>query len=233
MPHRTRSGAGPAVPPEVEKLVENTQAIRDHNHHRADREMIEKSIDLAVAKAMTSVMAQMQPVAAAEVLAAKTAPPIQQRMTMFQTVVSILVGTVGLGMVAIGGINAYATSQAQGRESTARMASLESWRTEMVAMNLPAEIRDLKNLSRTRDLQYQAMNDQITQLRQSDSAAGLQNQELLRNNTALQTRMEDIIRQLAEIKSQLNRGSLYLPPGTQRGNEEAPAFWFIPPAKGT
>jgi hypothetical protein len=76
------------------------------------------------------------------------------------------------------------------------------------------------------------MNDQITQLRQADSAAGLQNQELLRNNTALQTRIEDIIRQLAEIKSQLNRGSLYLPPA-QRGNQEAPAFWFVLPAQGT
>jgi DNA repair exonuclease SbcCD ATPase subunit len=164
---------------------------------------------------------------AAEVLTAKAAPPTQQRMTMFQTVVSILVGTVGLGMVAIGGINAYATSQAQVRESTARIASLESWRTEMVAMNLPAEIRDLKNLSRTRDLQYQAMNDQITQLRQADSAAGLQNQELLRNNTALQTRMEDIIRQLAEIKSQLNRGAFF-PSPTQRGDSEAPAHWYAP-----
>jgi hypothetical protein len=232
MPSRTRPSAASIVPPEVEKLVENTQAIRDHNHHRADREMIEKSIDLAVSKAMATMVAQMQPVAAAEAIA-KAAPPLQQRMTMFQTVVSILVGTVGLGVVVVGAINAYATSQAQGREVTARITSMEGWRTEMVAMNLPAEIRDLKNLSRTRDLQYQGMNDQLTQLRQADSAAGLQNQELLRNNTALQTRMEDIIRQLAEIKSQLNRGSLYLPPGTQRGNEEAPAFWFIPPAQGT
>jgi hypothetical protein len=76
---------------------------------------------------------------AAEVLTAKVQAPAvtQQRMAMFQTVISIVGGTVGIGVVAIAAINTYANSQAQGRESAARMASLESWRTLMVAMNLP------------------------------------------------------------------------------------------------
>jgi hypothetical protein len=217
MPHRGNGGPPKADPnaelwAKVEKLADVLADVR---------------AEVAAAKQAThDVKGQQQNRIAAEVFAAKA--PIQQRMTMFQAVISMVVGVVGLGIVAIGGINAYAGWQVQGREVTARIAALEAWRTEIVALNLPLRMQTVEGNSETGrrivDQRLQGLSEQVAQLRQSDSAATLQNQELLRSNAQLTTRIEDILRQLAEIKAQLSRGAFFNQPA-RPGNDEAPARW--------
>ncbi|MFH5946111.1 hypothetical protein, partial [Roseomonas xinghualingensis] len=171
------------------------------------------------------------------VAAAAVSPPLLPRWASMVLTIGGGVVTLSAAAAAILAVfNAYAGYQVQGRENAARIVALEAWRTQIAAANLPAEVREMKQSNdtarRIRDQQQQAMQDQLAQLRQSDSAAQQQTQTLIQSNVQLQTRMEDIIRQLSEIKSQLNRGAFF-PSPAQRGNGEAPAFWFVPPAQGT
>jgi hypothetical protein len=213
---------------------EAAERQRQSDHARAQLDQIKSFLTAEMAK----MEAKLVEKTVVPVVAAAAAPPLLPRWAA--TVLAIGGGVVTLSAAAAAILtifNAYAGYQVQGRENTARIVAMETWRAQIAASNLPAEVREMKQSNETakriRDQQFQALQDQVAQLRQSDSVAQQQSQSLIQSNVQLQTRMEDIIRQLAEIKSQLNRGSLYLPPGTQRGNEEAPAFWFIPPAKGT
>jgi hypothetical protein len=214
---------------------EAAERQRQSDHARAQLDQIKSFLSAEMAKMETRIV---EKTVVAPVAAAAASPPLLPRWAA--TVLAIGGGVVTLSAAAaaiLAIFNAYAGYQVQGRENTARIVALETWRAQIAASNLPAEVREMKQSNETakriRDQQFQALQDQVAQLRQSDSVAQQQSQSLIQSNVQLQTRMEDIIRQLSEIKSQLNRGSLYLPPGTQRGNEEAPAFWFIPPAKGT
>jgi hypothetical protein len=160
-----------------------------------------------------------------------TAPPLPRGLTIAFAVAAGTVSFAGVIGVIVLLFNTYASFQVQGREMSTRMLAMEAWKTEMVAAGIPAEIRELKNLSRTRDLQYADLKDTITGLRQSDAAGLQQVQELLRSFTALSTQMEGVRRELGEMKEQMRRGSFYMP-SPQRGNNDAPARW-VPPASPT
>ena len=208
----------PLSPAELTELRDGLNRVRDRNHTKDNIDATREAIELAVARALRNQAPAAQP---------PSAPVLPRWATVALSACGAVV-TLSAAVAAVFAVfNAYAGYQVQARDNAARIAAVEAWKTEMTAFGLPAEIRELKNLSRTRDVQYQDLKDTIAGLRQSDAAGIQQIQELLRSLTAASTEIAGMRRELTEIREQMRRGSFYMP-APQRGNDEAPASLTVP-----
>lgn len=180
-------------------------------------------VEVATAKQAThDVKGNQQTRIAAEVLTAKATP--QQRMTMFQTVVSSLVGLTVLGGLVLAGIQIYAGRQVENSASAVRMASIErelvafgpvAARLQELSSSIEAGRRIRERDDRTRDQTIQAQGDRILVLERADQAAS-------NAMAALGPQLTDIQRRLDRIERQ--QQGRFVP----QNQDDAPAS-FVPP----
>jgi len=155
---------------------------------------------------------------AADVMAAKV--PTAQKLTMFQTIIAILVGIAALGGVAAALLNAYTSRQIDSSALQAKITLLDS----QVAQLAPTPGRILalegrfEQATRNRDQQEQAMKDRLRGLELSDQSGAERLQALAQSIAGLLPRVDEILRRQERLESRLGSAR----PGAL---EDAPTVW--------
>jgi len=217
---------------QVAALTERLEATREQvrSNKAAEKIMPDRDVlleEIAVLKAEVArtrqathdIRGNQQMRIAADVLAAKS--PVAQKLSFFQTIIAVISGIVGLGVVAAGLLSAYTSRQIDYSALQAKITLLDSKIAEMspVPGQLLALSGRFEQATRNRDQQEQAMKDRLRGLELSDQSGAERLQALAQSIAGLLPRVDEILRRQERLESRLGSAAR---PGVL---EDAPTVW--------